>query len=221
MAKSGPKPAKTAHADLVVRRATSAADESRARAEALLAKIVRRLARIRQDFYTIGMCLKELRDARLFVALGHRTFEHLLASRRLVGRTQAYKLMAIVEHVSRDKAIELGEEKAYALARFAAAAPDVETVEAVVERGIDVGRSHKRVEAMTVAEIERARRRVAGIRNARARGGASAHKRARQCERFMRERGIDARVRVVRRSKKWWAQFEVLIDELPLLAAAG
>jgi hypothetical protein len=72
--------------------------------------------------------LKELKEKKLFVAIGYRTFDALLAARVPIGRSQAYKLIAIAERVTREQAISLGEEKAYAIARLVATTPEADTV---------------------------------------------------------------------------------------------
>ena len=96
------------------------------RGEALIALIERRKARIVEDFYDIGEALKEIQDAKLYEALGHESFAALLAARELVSPTVAKKLLAIVDHVPRDQALRLGQEKSYALVSYAAATPEAD-----------------------------------------------------------------------------------------------
>lgn len=205
----------------LIARETAAAAASharhRARAESILQLIARRIARIQEDFYELGIALKQLRDEKLYAALGYRTFDELLAKRRPIGRTQAYKLIALVENVTRDQALALGEEKAYALARLAKATPAADTVGSILETGIEMGSSHKRVKGMTVRQIEEARRRVQKPRRSSPEE-AAARTAARDSQRTLRARGIAARVSVTRRGKKWWAAIEIPIDKLSLLA---
>lgn len=54
--------------------ATKPASRQVARAGELLAIIARRMQRIEEDFFDIGVALKELKDKKLFVALGHPTW---------------------------------------------------------------------------------------------------------------------------------------------------
>lgn len=207
---------KKAHS-LIASETAAAAARHRARAESLLELIARRIARIQEDFYELGAALKQLRDEKLYAALGYRTFDELLAKRRPIGRTQAYKLIALVENVTRDQALALGEEKAYALARLAKATPAADTVGSILETGIEIGSSHKHLKGMSVRQIEETRRRVQKPRTASPEEVA-ARRAARDSQRTLRARGIAARVHVTRRGKKWWAAIEIPVEKLSLLA---
>jgi hypothetical protein len=210
--------AKPSKGSLIARQAAAAVTRRRARAEALLDLIARRVARIKEDFYELGAALKELRDEKLYAALGYRTFDDLLAKRRPIGRSQAYKLIALVENVSREQALELGEEKAYALARLAKATPTADTVDSLLDRGIEIGASHQRVKAMSVREIEKTRRRVVESHRKPPPEELAAKRAARDLQRALRDRGVPARVTVLRHGKKWWARIEAPIEKVPLLA---
>jgi hypothetical protein len=108
-----------------------------ARAEALLALITRRRQRIVEDFYDIGEALSELLHHKLFVKLGYATFDEMLEAREVLSRAQAYKLMAVVSAYSRDRALELGLEKSFAVITYAAATPSHMVPELVARTGID------------------------------------------------------------------------------------
>ena len=99
---------------------------ARRKAERLLADIATRKARITSDFYAIGAALDVIMRERLYAALGHASFDEMLAERKVMGRTQAYKLLAVVRALPKRKATDLGLEKASALAQLAKTHPRVE-----------------------------------------------------------------------------------------------
>jgi hypothetical protein len=83
------------------------------RAAVLVARLDRaELARARA-VHALGACLASLLGERLHVNLGFRSFRALLAARGL-GRSQAWKLMALARHSTPARIAELGIEGAYA-----------------------------------------------------------------------------------------------------------
>jgi len=96
----------------------------RERGEDLLALIERRKSVIVESFYDLGVALRELLRRELFRALGHASFKALLAERQVMSEAQAYKLIALVEHLPREEALRLGQEKAAALVAYAEATPE-------------------------------------------------------------------------------------------------
>ena len=76
------------------------------RLESLLETIERRKARIVEHFYDIGVALKDIRE-----------------------KSQAFKLVSIARSVSREKAFEVGSEKAYELVRVTEETPGPDTVD--------------------------------------------------------------------------------------------
>ena len=104
------------------------------RGTALLALIDRRKTRISLDFYDIGEALKELLDNMLYSAMGFDSFEQMLDARKVMGATQAFKLIRLVEGIPRDQALRLGQEKAYALVTYTAATPEQDVPAALVRR---------------------------------------------------------------------------------------
>jgi hypothetical protein len=72
------------------------------RAEDLLALIGRRKENIVDAFYDIREALKEILDRKLYLALKQPSFDELIAARSVVGRTQAYKLIAVARELPRD-----------------------------------------------------------------------------------------------------------------------
>jgi len=96
----------------------------RERGEDLLALIERRKSVIVESFYDLGVALRELLRRELYRALGHPSFKALLEERRVMSEAQAYKLIALVEHLPREEALRLGQEKAAALVAYAEATPE-------------------------------------------------------------------------------------------------
>lgn len=119
--------------------ATRVSASQKKRAEALLDLIARRKDRITEDFFEIGKALKELRDKKLHLALGYKSFVAMLEDRKLIGRTQANKLIEIVSRVPLATALKLGPEKAFALVRYTDATEALDTPEGLVEEGATLG----------------------------------------------------------------------------------
>lgn len=140
--------------------ATKASTAAGKRAEELLDLIERRKARIAEDFYEIGLALAEIRKKKLFVALGYSSFGALLAARKVMSRRTAEKLIGVVSNVPRPKAMELGPEKAYALARLVATTPELDTIDEVLDQGVRVGKERKKISGASAREIEEAARAV-------------------------------------------------------------
>ncbi len=134
----------------------SAADK--ARAESLLAEIGRRKERIVEDFYEIGVALRELAKKELFRALGFPSFEAMLGARDVMSSTTARRLIQLVSTMSRDEAITYGQEKALALLDYAKATPAVDTPKSLVEGGKLPG--GKPVVKASVRELKEAAKQV-------------------------------------------------------------
>jgi hypothetical protein len=111
----------------------SAAD--RTKAESLLAEIARRKERIAEEFYDIGLALRDLSKPRLFTALGYSSFNALLQQTEIIGKTTAWRLIDLVSSMSRDEALAYGQEKAAALLEYAKATREVDTPKTLVESG--------------------------------------------------------------------------------------
>lgn len=119
------------------RAAKSAADVANAgRAKELLSLIRRRKSEIVEAFYDIGEALLELSKRKHYEALGCASFQELLEKHGVMGKSQAFKLIKIVKNVPRDTALELGQEKAYAMIALAAATPERDTVAELAERNL-------------------------------------------------------------------------------------
>lgn len=148
---AGTKAKKTQALLVVAKKAATAAAK---RCEELLSLIERRKARIAEDFYEIGLALAEIDKKKLFVALGYSSFGALLSERNVMGRRTAEKLIAVVGHVPRPQALELGPEKAYALSRLVATTPELDTIEDVLTKGVRVGKQQKKVAGASSRQIE-------------------------------------------------------------------
>lgn len=119
--------------------AAAKADRDKRRAEALVALVERRKARITEDFYDIGEALREILRKELFKALGFDSFNSLLESRRLMSAAQAFKLIKLVDGLPREEALRLGQEKAYAVVAYAAATPEPDMPAELVRLDAKVG----------------------------------------------------------------------------------
>jgi len=124
------------------------------RAEELLALIARRKENIVDAFYDVGQALQEMLDNKLHMALGYDNFEAMIAARNVIGRSQAFKLIAVVKQLPRAEALAMGQERAYALANLAAATPRHDTATSIVTKGVRVRGTVRDVSRLSVREIE-------------------------------------------------------------------
>lgn len=92
----------------------------RARAEHLLTKVASRMESLELDFYDVGEALRELRDDKLYTTfiadtgVPFRSLESLLGARELMAPAMAKRLLAIVDGLSREEAVALGANRAFA-----------------------------------------------------------------------------------------------------------
>jgi hypothetical protein len=100
----------------------------RQRAEQLLQKIALLKRRIRRDYWLLGDALREILREQLYAVLGHQSFEEMIVKRDLMSVGTARKLILIAEQVSRDDALDLSQEKAYALVQLKDQTPEEDTV---------------------------------------------------------------------------------------------
>lgn len=180
------------------------------RAESLLAEIERRKQRIAEDFYDIGVNLRELSEKKLFGALGYPTFAAMLAERKVMSLSQAHRLIRIVRTLPRDKALAVGSEKAALLTGYSEATPEPDTPEWLLDEGKLPG--GKRVADASTREIATA------LKEARAKSKprkktpeeTTAEADARKAQAALRKRGAKgATVEVVRRAGGFWLRCEV------------
>jgi hypothetical protein len=189
-----------------------------ARAEGLLAEIERRKQRIAEDFYDIGVDLRELFDKKLYGALGYPTFEAMLQDRKVMSLSQAHRLIRIVRTLPRDKALSIGSEKAALLSGYAEATPEADTPEWLLDQGTLPG--GKRVVEASSREIAAALKKVRGDNNRKAPSPeeVAARAGARSVQAALRKRGAKgATVEVVRKAGQFWLRAEVPASAASLL----
>lgn len=195
-------PARKKAATQTLAAAKKAASAAAVRCEELLSLIARRKARIAEDFYEIGVALREIRKKKLHVAVGFANFGDLLAARKVMSVRSADKLIEIVDAVPRAKATELGAEKAYALARLVAATPELDSVESVLDRGVRVGGRRKSVAKLSSREIAETAKAVRPVKADPAE--AAARKAARALQAAIRAAGGRGATAVARKDGRKW-----------------
>ncbi|CAN5773141.1 hypothetical protein BH09MYX1_BH09MYX1_36810 [soil metagenome] len=183
------------------------------KATELLRLIARRKGRIVEDFYDIGAALKELLDKKLYLALGHASFEAMLEKRDVIGRTQAFKLIAVARELPRERALDVGAERAYALVALAAATPEKDSAGSILNTGVAVRGKVKDVTGLSKRELEAVTKTVRPIkkvtddeRNARAD--------VRHAQAALRASGVAAAVTLERAKGKWFAIVRVPLEKL-------
>ncbi len=183
------------------------------RAEELVALIARRKENIVDAFYDIGLALMEILDRKLYLALGHESFDSLLAKRNLISRTKAFKLIAVVKELPRSAALGMGQERAYALAALAAATPHADTAASIVTKGIRVRGVTRDVLQLSVRAIEHLAKNVRPRR--RKRGEALvAEQEAARIAKLFKKRDRAATILVTHRKKHFVATVHVRLDVL-------
>lgn len=188
-----------------------------AHANELLALIARRIQRIEEDFFDVGTALRELKEKKLFVALGFRTFDAMLAKRVPMGRSQAYRLIAIATKVTREDAVALGEEKAYSIARLVAVTPEADTVASVLGSGVRVGKSKRSARRMSTREIDAAKRSITAQNKKPDPAERDAKRQARAAQAALRARRIRATAAIEKAMGRWWAIVRIPVEDLPSL----
>lgn len=211
-----PKNAKKAKVNALVTAGHAASKAGLQRAEDLLELIARRMNRIREDFYDIGVALRELIDKKLYRPLGFVSFEDMLAKREIMGKSQAYKLIAIARELPREEALTVGQERAYALTALAAATPEVDDARTILAAGVKVHGKTKNVSKLSKREIENVTKEVRAPRKANPAAKAAAGL-ARRAQQELRARRIEATVQADRRDQRWWATVRVPLDDLGAL----
>jgi hypothetical protein len=155
--------------------------------------------------------LRTLRK-KLYGAIGYKSFNDLLAARKLMGRTQAAKLIEVAESLTREQAITLGFERSFAAARLVAATPEPDSVGGLLTSGVKTGKhghGRKKLEAMSVREIEGAARTLRRKKEGKSeeeKAAEAAGKRARSV--LVREGFRVLECKVMRRSMEWVVRIE-------------
>ncbi len=192
------------------------------RAEELLSVIGRRKQQISEAFYEIGLALRELQKRKLHVALGFSSFAAMLQARDVMSAAQAFKLIKLVASVPREQALAMGQEKAFALVRYAEATPEVDTPQILLETGTLPG--GKRLADASVRELDAA---LKGMSSARKKKGKAspeeltAHGEAASLQAALRKLGAkDAVVTAARTGGDWWLRAHVRVASSAVLRGA-
>ena len=196
----------------VAERASSAASR---RVVDLVDLVKRRIARISEDFYDMGVALRELATPRLYTSVGCKTFDELLRKYDL-GRSQAYQAMAVVKAFpSRDEAIELGFEKAAAILHYASATRKPDLPQLISQSGRLAG---KAIAELSVRDIDAETARVRKIQRARGvptEREVRASRAARELQRWMRKHGgRPARVEAHEDHREAWIDVRLSLAEV-------
>ena len=182
-------------------------------AETLLARIGKQKVRATEAFYDIGGALRQLLDQKLYAALGYPSFEELLAARDVMDVTQAKKLIEVHRKFSRDRALLVGPEKAYALARYAARTKADDAPEDFIDKGFPIGGRRRPVRDVSVrAVLEATRTAVArqkGSRGESERARKDAESELRWVKRVLHEHDVEGQVGLTFRRGSWHLRIEV------------
>jgi hypothetical protein len=185
------------------------------RAEELIAEIHRKKELVAESFVDIGEALLELDKKKLWAAVGYASLTELLTARDLMGRSQAFKLMAVVRSLPRRQALALGPEKAYALIRYAHATKALERPTDVLTHGIVVDGKRRRVEDLTARDIVRQAQETVDAQAIRRDPARKAAEKARSAvERALGKRGVHATVTLVRTAGAWVCDVRAPVDDL-------
>jgi hypothetical protein len=82
----------------------------------------------------------------------------MLTAREIMSVAQAFKFIEVARKFTRDKALLLGPEKAYALARYSARTKEEDDPEAYLTQGFPLGGKRKPVQEVSLREILEATR---------------------------------------------------------------
>lgn len=141
---------------------------------------IRRLkGAIGQSFYDMGRVLAGVRDKKLYLARGHRTFEDYLDVEAVVKRSAAYAFIRIATTFERRFAISKGSTWLEASLRYIEATPEDEKPSDVPRLAIPIesqdGKSRRKpIAAASVREIRQAAHTARRTREARAPGAEEA-----------------------------------------------
>jgi hypothetical protein len=126
-----------------------------ARARALLGEIRQLMVRSTGNAWDLGHALSTFLRDKAYASLGYRSFDACLAGEGLLSRTQAYKLIRVAEHFSREElAILSNTDKAQALVTYAEATPARDSAAGLLRQDAIV--SGVRVSKASVVAVERA-----------------------------------------------------------------
>ncbi len=142
----------------LAREATKTAQVRRGRD--LLDEIRQKSQNVERDLFDIGEALVEIQKKELFLPLGYTTFDEMLATEDVMGRSQAYKMMAVVRAFPRRVRSSLGMEKSYALVRYAHATAPEESPMSLLTTGVHIDGKKMSVDGLSVRDLNREVRRT-------------------------------------------------------------
>ncbi len=186
----------------LVAEGTKAQTAAAKRAEELLELIARAKERITEDFFEIGEALRELQKKKLYVALGFDSFAELLQKRKVMSSRSAEKLIEVVGALPRTKALDLGVERAYALARLSAATPALDSAESLLAEGVKVGGRKKAVAKLSTRDLVKAAQAARPVKKDAAKDAAARSARALQAA--VRKAGGKGATGVARKTAAGW-----------------
>ena len=199
---------------------------SKARAD--IALINRRKHEIATAFYDMGEALLRLKRPEVWRALGHESFASMCDVELEMSVSQAERLIAIVQHMTKREAAKLGAAKAAALADLVDATPAKDTVKGALTRGVKLP-DGKKLNARTastraIGEAAKAARKTSKPATGRGRHVSSedAHIAAALGKTLRAFGAKDAKVVVVAglAGKRARVKIEVGVEQLVLLAKA-
>jgi len=201
-----------------VKQAKDASPAKRQKAEDLLAQIARRKLVIAEEFYDIGVALRELLDKKLFAALGYATFAAMLEARDVMSLSQAHKLIRIVESLPRGKALDVGSEKAALLIGYADSTSEPDNAEWLLDTGkLPSGKPVSQASTRELADAVK-KARASTVKKKATPEEAHVRSNARAAQAALRKHGAaKATVEVIRRGGAFWLRVELPADAVGLL----
>lgn len=144
----------------------------------------------------------------------------MLTARRVMSSAQVFKLIKLVASVPREEALAMGQEKAFALVRYAAATPVIDTPKTLMESGtLPDG---KPVADASVRDLQQAIHRVRNKPRPRSPEAAEAQREAAQIQATLRRAGAKSAVVTARKSKgTFWIRVDVPLRAARVLRAQG
>lgn len=219
------KPAKTKPQKQAVKKvadeATAIVDSAHSRAEKILERIAALKARIADDFFEIGEMLRELDRKKAYAHFGCENIGDLVEARELMSRAFAYRLIAIVEEVPRDIAVQLGSEKAHALTVYLRSTAAIDNARGIVARGVPFEGKRKLLADISARELldlaQNARAANPATRGPREEKREVAEAKAKDAAMKLRKRVAKGKLAVVHHADGWWIKIEVPLDQIDKL----
>jgi hypothetical protein len=218
---------RTANPAALTEDAGGAVEDAAAQARSDVALIRERMARIKSDFYEIGLALTRLKRPEAYLALGYSNFQELCTRALGFSRAKADELIAIAASMSAELARGLGQKNALALVTLCRATPEDESPEELLAgtvrlpsgETLEVARASA-ARKMAAAKAIREAQEDAGLREAKGRGRKTTveeRKAAREIEARLRAAGL-ARARVRALATKAGQGADMRLDGVPLAA---